>query len=43
MLLDLNKFIASLINFDKDNMPPSRLKKLNKVLANPEFNIPSIQ
>ena len=43
MLLDLNKFIASLINFDKDNIPQSRLKKLNQILSRPEFDIPSIQ
>ena len=43
MLLDLNKFIASLVNYDKDNIPNARLKKLNAALAKPEFDIPTIQ
>jgi hypothetical protein len=42
LLMDLTKFIQSLINYDKENIPPARLKKLNAVLAKPEFDIPSI-
>ena len=42
LLMDLNKFIQSLLTFDKDNIPVSKLKKLNAVLAKPEFDIPSI-
>ena len=40
--MDLSKFISTLINYDKDNIPLARLKKLNVVLAKPEFDIPTI-
>jgi dynein heavy chain, axonemal len=43
LLLDLGKFIQSLLDYDKENIPAARLKKLNAVLAKPEFDIPSIQ
>lgn len=41
-LVDLNKFMSSLINYDKDNISSKALKKLNAVLAKPEFDIPTI-
>lgn len=40
--MDINKFIHNLLNFDKDNIPPKVLKKLNAVLAREEFDIPTI-
>ena len=43
LLLDLNAFVKSLINYDKDNIPESRIKKLNKVLARPEFDVEIIR
>ena len=30
------------MTYDKDNIPPDRLRKLNRVLAKPEFDIPTI-
>lgn len=32
-----------MVGFDKDNIPDERLKKLNKVLAKPEFNLEDIK
>ena len=37
------KFIDKMVNFDKDNIPDDRLKKLNKVLIKPEFNLEDIK
>ncbi|KAL4487471.1 hypothetical protein ABPG72_006991 [Tetrahymena utriculariae] len=42
-LVDVPKFIDKMIGFDKDNIPDDRLKKLNKVLAKPEFNLEDIK
>jgi len=32
-----------MINFDKDNISEDKLKKLNKVLVKPEFNLEDIK
>lgn len=32
-----------MINFDKDNISPDKLIKLNKVLIKPEFNLEDIK
>lgn len=32
-----------MINFDKDNISEDKLRKLNKVLAKPEFNLDDIR
>lgn len=42
LLMDINKFINNLLNFDKDNIPSKTLKKLNAILAREEFDIPTI-
>ena len=36
--MDVGKFISSLVNYDKDNIPANVLKKLNVILAKPEFD-----
>ena len=33
----------SLIKYDKENIKPEIIRKLNKILAKPEFDIPSIE
>ena len=43
MLTDVNKFVNRLINYDKDNINPDILKKLNKVLSKPEFDLENIK
>jgi len=43
LLNDVPKFIDKMVNFDKDNIPDDRLKKLNKVLIKPEFNLEDIK
>jgi hypothetical protein len=40
---DVNQFVNKLINFDKDSIKPETMKRLNKVLANPEFNVEDIR
>lgn len=40
---DVTKFIDRMINFDKDNISEDKLRKLNKVLARPEFNLDDIK
>ena len=43
LLLDLNGFIKSLLQYPKDNIPEDRLNKLKKILAKEEFNPESIR
>lgn len=43
LLNDVPKFIDRMINFDKDNISEDKLKKLNKVLVKPEFNLEDIK
>ena len=43
LLTDVNKFVNRLINYDKDNINPDFLKKLNKVLSKPEFDLENIK
>lgn len=40
---DVGKFIDRMVNFDKDNISEDKLKKLNKVLIKPEFNLEDIK
>jgi dynein heavy chain, axonemal len=42
-MVDVPKFIDKMVNFDKDNIPDDRLKKLKKVLEKPEFNLEDIK
>lgn len=43
LLNDVPKFIEKMINFDKENISEDKLRKLNKVLAKPEFNLEDIK
>jgi hypothetical protein len=36
--MDTNKFKRSLVGYDKENIKPDIMKKLNKVLAKPDFD-----
>ena len=38
-MFDLKVFVERLINYDKDNIDAKTLKNLNKVLANPLFDV----
>jgi len=42
LLIDLNRFIQSLINYDKDSLTGEKYKRLSKCLANPAFDIVEI-
>lgn len=43
LMNDVPKFIDKMVNFDKDNISEEKLKKLNKVLAKPEFSLEDIK
>ena len=43
VMQDDNQFVNKLINLDKDSIKQEPMKRLNQVLANPEFNVEDIR
>lgn len=43
LIMDVPTFVNNLKNFDKENIPADKLRKLKKCLQNPEFEVKKIQ
>lgn len=43
LIMDVPQFVYNLKNFDKENIPADKIRKLKKCLVNPDFVVSKIQ